>query len=131
MAENSQDTSIKNLVCVDEESENMPDHIQFPTFPVPIPTTQPQSVEIPPPQGKKIFILADHQKNVMSRLASLWKSGKLCDAGIDNGLSTVMVSLINVNLLPFLMFSYMFFFELNSPEKFIIARIVRTENFKH
>ncbi|CAI9720174.1 XP_029634354.1uncharacterized protein LOC115209904 isoform X2 [Octopus vulgaris] len=91
MAENSQKPSIKNLICVVEESENMPDPVHFSTFPVPVPTTQPKTFEIPQPQGKKIFILADHQKNVMSSLALLWKSGKLCDASIDNGLSTVMV----------------------------------------
>ncbi|XP_014782241.1 uncharacterized protein LOC106877745 isoform X2 [Octopus bimaculoides] len=91
IAENSQEPSIKNLICVVEESENMPDPVRFSTFQVPIPTTQPQAIEIPQPQGKKIFILADHQKNVMSSLALLWKSGKLCDASIDNGSSTVMV----------------------------------------
>ncbi|GAB1599654.1 uncharacterized protein LOC115209895 [Argonauta hians] len=54
------------------------------------------ALQLPPqesrqPQGKKIFILADHQKTVMSSLALLWKGGKLCDAGISNGVSTVMV----------------------------------------
>lgn len=52
--------------------------------PVQVPVTKPK-------QEKRIFVVADHQHCVMSNLSSLWKSGKLCDAGIGNGTSTVKV----------------------------------------
>ncbi|CAI9720169.1 stress response nst1-like isoform X1 [Octopus vulgaris] len=42
-------------------------------------------------QRKRILAVADHQLHVMSNLAALWKSKKLCDASIGNGSSTVMV----------------------------------------
>ena len=61
--------------------------------PVHVTVAQPKPVQKSRPREKQIFVVADHQRCIMSNLASLWKSGKLCDAGIGNGLATVMVSL--------------------------------------
>ncbi|XP_052822545.1 zinc finger and BTB domain-containing protein 11 [Octopus bimaculoides] len=40
---------------------------------------------------KQKLLVTSHQRNVMSNLASLWRSRKFCDACITNGSSTVMV----------------------------------------
>ncbi|XP_029634347.1 uncharacterized protein LOC115209901 isoform X4 [Octopus sinensis] len=56
-----------------------------------IPVPKPNGVRKPWHQRKRILAVADHQLHVMSNLAALWKSKKLCDASIGNGSSTVMV----------------------------------------
>ncbi|XP_014782238.1 uncharacterized protein LOC106877744 isoform X2 [Octopus bimaculoides] len=56
-----------------------------------IPVPKPNGVRKPWHKKKRILAVADHQIHVMSNLAALWKSKKLCDASIGNGSSTVMV----------------------------------------
>lgn len=53
---------------------------------------KPKSVRKPWHQKKRILAVVDHQIHVMSNLAALWKSKKLCDVSIGNGSSSVMVS---------------------------------------
>lgn len=38
------------------------------------------------------IVISEHQHNVMSSLALLWKNGKLCDAAIGNGTTKIMVN---------------------------------------
>ncbi|CAI9720168.1 transcription factor Ken-like isoform X2 [Octopus vulgaris] len=40
---------------------------------------------------KQKLLVTSHEHSVMSNLASMWRSRKLCDASISNGSSTVMV----------------------------------------
>lgn len=53
-------------------------------------TFQP-TTPVPPTQHRKMLVVSEHQRNVMTSLASLWKKGQLCDAGIGNGTTIVMV----------------------------------------
>ncbi|XP_014782235.1 uncharacterized protein LOC106877743 [Octopus bimaculoides] len=78
-------------ICVIKDVGTVSQSVHFSMPPVLTSIKQPKTFEMPQPHEKKIFILADHQKNVMSSLTLLWKSGKLCDAGIGNGTSTVMM----------------------------------------
>ena len=73
-----------------------PRQVQLLALPVQLTVAKPKPVEKPPPREKRIFVVSDHQRCVMSNLSSLWKSGKLCDAGIGNGSSTVRVSLLSL-----------------------------------
>ncbi|CAE1280986.1 KLHL1_4_5 [Acanthosepion pharaonis] len=69
----------------------VPRQVQMLPPPVQVTVAKPKPVEKPRPREKQVFVVSDHQRCVMSNLASLWKRGKFCDAGIGNGLATVMV----------------------------------------
>lgn len=61
-------------------------------------TFQP-TTPVPPTQHRKMLVVSEHQRNVMTSLASLWKKGQLCDAGIGNGTTIVMVSFCYLEML--------------------------------
>ncbi|XP_014782207.1 uncharacterized protein LOC106877732 isoform X18 [Octopus bimaculoides] len=82
---------VQQHMSVAQVSQNITRPVQVLAPPIQISEPKPKPVEKPRPREKRIFVVADHQRCVMSNLASLWKSGKLCDAGIGNGSSTVMV----------------------------------------
>ncbi|GAB1599653.1 uncharacterized protein LOC115209932 isoform X6 [Argonauta hians] len=82
---------IQQHMNVSQASQIISRPVQVLPPPVQISEPKPKPVEKPRPREKRIFVVSDHQRCVMSNLASLWKSGKLCDAGIGNGSSTVMV----------------------------------------
>lgn len=49
------------------------------------------TAQVPPTQHRKLLVVSEHQCNVMTNLVGLWKKGQLCDAGIGNGTTIVMV----------------------------------------
>ncbi|CAI9720163.1 transcription factor Ken-like isoform X2 [Octopus vulgaris] len=71
---------------------------------------------------KRKLLVTSHQRYVMSNLASMWRSRKLCDASISNGSSTVMVHKIVLSAVSPKLFSVIStyissqFFEVKFPE---------------